>query len=214
MNDFDTPEAEIASLKERLADARREKDDALELVGEMRESLQESSDMIDSWIAVFEMEQDERGVWMFDNQKSLWDEYEQVLANYAKLARKWAKFVPRFNASVDPKDAGRPIAASKAQMAKVRALRKAGQSLRAIATETGLGLRTVRTILDKDAGKGRAAERKNHLRKVEFNRMRAAAFRSRKRQFEALPKQLAEIQKDRARLQKAARGLAKSDRNR
>ena len=214
MNDFDTPEAEIASLKERLADARREKDDALELVSDMRESLDASSEMIDSWIDVFEMEQDERGVWMFDQQRSIWDAYEQLLADHSKLVREWNKFVPRFNASVDPKDAGRPIAASEAQIAKVRALRKAGKSLRAIATETGLGLRTVRTILDRDAGRGRAADRKNELRKKEFNRMRAAAFRSRKRQFDALPKQLAEIQKDRARLQKAARGLAKSDRNR
>lgn len=207
MSDFDTPEAEIADLKQRLEAMRREKDDALELVSQMRESLQESSDMIDDWISVFDMQQDDRGVWIFDGQKSLWDDYGQLLTEYGNLLRDWNKYVARFNATVAPKDAGRPLAASDAQVAKVRELRKAGKSLRTIASDTGLGLRTVRTILDKDADRGRGADAKNALRKKEFNRMRAAAFRERKRRFEALPKQLAEIQTDRTRLQKKTRGL-------
>lgn len=43
--------------------------------------------------------------------------------------------------------AGRPLAATEAQIAEVRKLRKAGGSLRDIASQTGLGLQTVRTIL-------------------------------------------------------------------
>jgi hypothetical protein len=46
-------------------------------------------------------------------------------------------------------DVGRPLNASEVEAAKVRKLRKAGVSLRGIAASTGLGVRTVRTILDR-----------------------------------------------------------------
>jgi hypothetical protein len=51
-------------------------------------------------------------------------------------------------ATVRPRNVGRPLAASEAQCATVLKLHKAGTSLRAIAEETSLGLRTVRTIVD------------------------------------------------------------------
>lgn len=212
MSEFDTPEAEIAYLKERLAEARREKDEALDLLNEMRESLQQSSDVIDSWIEVFEMQQDERGVWIYDSQQSLWQEHDDLLKEHARLTRDWNKFVARYNATISPKDPGRPLAASDDQIKRVHALRAASTSLRVISQETGVGLRTVRTILDNAAGKGRTAERKAELRKREFNRLRAAAFRARKRKLNALPQQIHEMQKHRDELQKAARGLASSKR--
>jgi hypothetical protein len=52
---------------------------------------------------------------------------------------------------------GRPLAASEAQQATVRKLRKAGKSLRWIAEETALGLNTVRTILVKANGHAEAS---------------------------------------------------------
>ncbi len=99
------------------------------------------------------------------------------------------------------------MAASKAQIAKVKELRKAGHSLRAVAKQTGLSLRTVRTILDNAAGRGRRADRASELRRKEFGRMRAAAFRAKKRRFEALPKEINHLLKSSATLDKAARGL-------
>ena len=210
METFDTPDAEIAFLRERLDRVRSEKDEALELVAEMRESLRESSDMIDSWIEVFEMSQDERGVWIFDRQQALFNEHEQLLGEHRKLIGEWNKFVGQYNATVQPQDRGRPLAASEAQAAKVKELRREGQSLRAIAKETGLSLRTVRTVLDKAQGKSRDTARKAELRRKEFSRLRAAAFRSRKRKLEALPKELARLQKASANLDKRARGLGKS----
>jgi DNA invertase Pin-like site-specific DNA recombinase len=66
--------------------------------------------------------------------------------------RKWNKFVRQYNATVRSQAIGRPLAASEAQQRQVLALRKDGTALRAIATATGLGIRTVRTILGKADG--------------------------------------------------------------
>ena len=210
MSAFDTPQDEIAWLRERLDQTRAEKDEALALVDEVRESLSEYRDIQESWKDVFDMTPDDRGVWMFDNQADLFSKYDKLLTDYNKLIRDWNKFVPRYNATINPKDAGRPLAASEAQVANVKKHRKAGLSLRATAKETGLSLRTVRTILDNDEGKGRTAERKGELRRLEFGRLRAAAFRAKKRNFDALPKQIAQWEKSADLLEKAARGLAKS----
>ena len=211
MSAFDTPETEIAFLRERLDRARSEKDEALELVAEMREHLRESSDMIDTWIDVFDMQQDERGVWIYDrNQADLWAGYDELLTDYNKLIRDWNKFVPRYNAAINPKNKGRPLAASEAQAAKVKELRNGGQSLRAIANETGLSLRTVRTVLDNAEGKSRDTAKKAELRRKEFSRLRAAAFRARKRKMDSLPKELARLQKSSSKLDKQARGLGKN----
>jgi hypothetical protein len=85
--------------------------------------------------------------------------------------------------------------------------RKAGLSLRGIAAATGLTFSTVRTICDKDRGTDSASKRTNLLRRREFNRMRAAAFRARKKARDALPGKLDEWQKDAAKLLKEAKGL-------
>ncbi|MCZ6770783.1 MAG: hypothetical protein O7G83_02195 [Proteobacteria bacterium] len=92
-------------------------------------------------------------------------------------------------------------------MKNVRRLRKAGNSLRAIAAQTGLGLRTVRTIAEKDAGTGRIGKRTNLLRKREIDRLRAAEHRSRKRIRDGLPKRITETRKRGEELIKAAKGL-------
>lgn len=212
METFDTPEAEIAFLRERLDQVRGEKDEALELVAAMRENLQQTDEMLDSWIEVFEMTLDERGVWIFDQQTGLMNEHIQLQDEHRKLIAEWNKFVPQYNAAVEPKDKGRPLAASQAQAAKVKALRSAGQSLRTIAKEAGLSLRTVRTVLDNAEGKSRDDAKKAGLRRKEFARLRAAAFRARKRKLDALPKELARLQKSSAQLGKTARGLGKGAR--
>ena len=77
----------------------------------------------------------------------------------------------------------------------------------AIATQTGLGLRTVRTIVETAAGTGRSSERTNLLRRREFNRLRAAEFRARKRARKELPKKISRTLKQGESLIKAAKGL-------
>jgi DNA-binding CsgD family transcriptional regulator len=65
---------------------------------------------------------------------------------------------PVINGHAQP--VGRPLAASEAQQATVRRLRKAGKSLRWIAEETSLGLNTVRTIV------GKVEQRREHNRRT------------------------------------------------
>jgi Helix-turn-helix domain of resolvase len=50
---------------------------------------------------------------------------------------------------VKPRNVGRPLAVSGAQAQQVLKMHKAGASLRGVAEETNLGLRTVRTIIEQ-----------------------------------------------------------------
>ena len=104
---------------------------------------------------------------------------------------------------------GRPLAASAAQQADVLKQHKSGKSLRTIATATLLSLRTVRTIVDRTNGSGRASKRTNELRRREFDRLRAAAYRVRKANRDRLPEQISELQKTGEALLKAAKGLGR-----
>jgi hypothetical protein len=126
-----------------------------------------------------------------------------------ELIQKWNRFVPRYNATIAPQDIGRPLAASEAQCAQVRQLRKEGKSLRFIAEATSLGLRTVRTIIDKPAGKDRTSKAKGALRRRELDKARMATWRARKRVRDALPKRITDHEKKAAELIKAAKGLGK-----
>ena len=172
----------------------------------MREHVEDSSALIESWIEAFEMQQDEDGLWYFD-QDQLFDRYEILHEELTKLSLQWNKFVGDYNRTVAPRGIGRPLNASDAQVKNVRRLRKAGNSLRAIVAETGLGLRTVRTIVEKDAGTGRISKRTNLLRKREIDRLRAADYRARERVRDGLPKRITETRKRGEELVKAAKGL-------
>ena len=94
-----------------------------------------------------------------------------------------------------------------AQVKEVRKLRKKGLSLRLIAAQTNLGLRTVRTIVEKNQGTDRTSRRTNLLRKRELDRLRSAEYRARKRGRDQLPKQIEATLKRGADLIKAAKGL-------
>jgi hypothetical protein len=81
---------------------------------------------------------------------------------------------------------------SDAQQTEVMVLHKAGKSLRWIAGATGLGLRTVRTIVDKAVGSDRTSVKREKLRRLELNRARMATWRARKRVRDGLPKRISE----------------------
>jgi len=117
--------------------------------------------------------------------------------------------VPIYNATISPQPVGRPLAASAAQQIDVLKRRKSGESLRGIAQATGLSFSTVRTIVGNKTGTGRQSEHAKALRRHEYDRLRAAAYRARKKQRDALPKLIAELRKDGAALIKAAKGLGR-----
>ena len=146
---------------------------------------------------------------LFDRKQSkLWEDHKALHEEHQKLIRQWNKFVGEYNSAVAPRGLGRPLQASDAQVKDVRKLRKKGVSLRSIAGQTGLGLRTVRTIVEKDQGADRVSKRTNVLRKRELNRLRAADYRARNRGRDQLPKRINETLKRGQELTKAAKGLA------
>jgi DNA-binding NarL/FixJ family response regulator len=203
-------ETELQQRDETIVRLRADLLEAHELVDRMRQRTEDANAAIDNWVMVFEMSQDEAGVYRFDrSQSGIWDAYSELLDNHRKLIAKWNKYVGRFNARVAPQDIGRPLAASDAQKADVMKRRKAGESMRAIAKAMSLSLRTVRTIVEKANGADRTAKASRELRRMEFNRQRAAAFRVRKAGRDAMPKQVTQLVTDGAALVKAAKGLGR-----
>jgi uncharacterized coiled-coil protein SlyX len=203
-------EAEIRLRDERIKELREEQTQHHQLMTEMRELVEDKAAIIDRWIDVFEMQIGDSGSWQFDrSQSDLWNAHEALHNEHTALVRKWNKFVGEYNGTVAPRDIGRPVAASKAQCDKVLKLKKAGASLRAIAAETNLSMRTVRTIVSKSDGTDIATKRTNELRRKELNRQRAAAFRARKARRDQIPKDIAEIKKRAAVLVAAAKGLGR-----
>ena len=203
-------EADLQRRDDQIKDLRRERDEARELVDQMREQVEDGGALIDSWIEVFRMEQDEDGLWIIDHGHSLdWDNVLEMNERHKKLIRQWNKFIGEYNSTIAPRSLGRPLQASDDQVKEVHKLRKAGRSLRAIAEQTSLGLGTVRTIVWKDQGTDRTTKRTNLLRKREFDRLRAADYRTRKKARDRLPGRINAILKRGEDLVKAAKGLDK-----
>jgi hypothetical protein len=196
-------EAQLKQRDAKIKELTKERNEAYELVVEMGEHTKDHDRVIEQWIEVFEMQQDDRGKWIFDPEYSeWWDKDARLHDEYMKLIQKWNKLVPRYNAMVNPKPIGRPLAASDAQQKDVLKRRKAGASLRTIAAATSLSVRTVRSILAQK-------KRTNKLRRMEFDRHRAVAYRARLRSRDSLPQRITEQLKAGAELVKAAKGIGR-----
>jgi hypothetical protein len=113
-----------------------------------------------------------------------------------------------YNATVTPKRGiGRPLGATDAQIAKVRTLAASKTSVRGIASATGLGVRTVRTILDKIHKRDRTTRHEHALKRQVLDKLRHAEWRAQKRAIEAMPKRITDVQERGAELLKASKGL-------
>ena len=104
-----------------------------------------------------------------------------------------------------PPQRRRPLAASDAQRQTVLKLRKAGQSLRAIAEETSLGLNTVRTIVDQRDQRDRTTIK--HMERIRRDMGEERTWLSRKRTRDGLPRRINALQQQSTELQKEAKGL-------
>lgn len=203
-------ELDLRRRDDQLRDARRERDLAHELLDEMRDQTESVNALLDSWIEAFDMQPTDDGKLEYaSGQRELFAAHSRLQDEHAQLVRQWNKFVGDYNKTVAPRDRGRPLEASEAQVKAVRKLKKAGNSLRSIAAETGVGLRTVRTIIDKDNGTDRTAKRTNLLRRREMDRLRAARWRARKRGLDELPARISRTRKRGVELVKAAKGLGR-----
>ena len=111
-------------------------------------------------------------------------DHADLLDKHSKLVRDYNSLVKEWNTHFghrEPQGPGRPLQASKEQIAKVNKLRRAGAPLCGIADESGLSLQTVRTILAQPT-------RKAGKRQHEQDRLRAAEYRARKRTKDKLVK--------------------------
>ena len=203
-------EDKLKQAEARIKELKAERDEAQQLGDDMRAEIEEGNEIFEQWKECFEMRLVEDGSWQWSIEliRQIAD-VDNLATEYNDLCRDWNRLVPRYNARVLARDIGRPLAASEAQQAQVRQLRKAGGSLRAIAKATGLGLQTVRTIIDKPAGEDRTAKLKGVMRRRELDKARMATWRARKRVRDGLPKRITEHQKKSEQLIKAAKGLGK-----
>jgi hypothetical protein len=186
----------IAELKAELAEER-------DLTYRLAEQVRDSNDTLDNWIQAFDMVQDEDGVWIWSGA---FVEGIEWLHKYRALVTKWNKFVGKYNARIGyGRNRGRPLEASETQAAEVRKRHKAGESLRSIAETMSLGVRTVRTIVAKQAGVDRTTLK--HLERIDPERAQQRMWEAKARSRKRLPKTIYEVRKVGDGLLKEAKGL-------
>jgi hypothetical protein len=195
-------EDELEQRDHRIRELCADLDKAEKLVWEMREHVEDAGTLIGSWIEAFDMVQDDDGAWKWS---TAFVEGHEWFKKYDALVTKWNRFVPEWNAMVRPRNVGRPLAASEAQVAEVLKLHKTGGSLRGIAEDTSLGLATVRTIVSQKNGTDRTTVK--HLERIDPDRAASARWRARKRTRDALPKRINETLAKGRELVKEAKGL-------
>jgi hypothetical protein len=198
-------EDEIRFLQAHIEDLGRQRENDRSLIAEMAEHVQEADEMIERWVDAFDMERDNNGVWRWPDD--IWTRYSALHGEHIDLVLEWNRIVKEYNAVVASKkrNFGRPLAASPAQQQSVLAKHNTGQSLRAIAADTGLGLQTVRTIIDKADGVDRAT--RVRLEKIAPDKLAEADERRRRKIRNTLPKQITAQLKEGKALLKRAKGL-------
>jgi hypothetical protein len=211
----ETAEARIRQLEDNLKaaerraeEAKRERDDAQNLVSRMEEQVKDSQTLIERWVEAFDMRLGDNGQWQHTSPH-LVDRWNDLVEKYNDRLKKWNKFVPEYNAIVAPvrRGVGRPLAATESQCKLVLKLAKAGKSIRTIMDETSLGMQTVRTILDREDWTDRASQ--HRLEKLDYKPVRnqLMAARARKRTRDALPEMIAETLATGKELLKEAKGI-------
>ena len=197
-------EDELKQRDRRIADLKADLAKAEDLIVRQDGHVRSCIDEIDNWIQAFEMVQDEDGAWQWNGSFVQGDEW---FKKYKDLQREWNKFVPDYNAIVtaSPRNVGRPLEASDAQRQTVLKLHKDGMSLRGIAEETSLGLRTVRTIVDQRGRKDRTTRK--YLERIKPDTARERQWIAKSRTRAALPKRIHAARKQGDELRQEAKGL-------
>lgn len=189
---------------------KQERDDALVQANEMYEYANEAHAMIEDWIELFDMQPNDDGDYIFkEDALADADKVVELTKMVDRLSRENSKLADDYNRDVRNSGAtpGRPLAASPSQVQRVLRMKKDGKSLRYIATQTNLGLRTVRTIVAKDEGTDRTSMKQKRARKLEVDRLRLADWRLRARQLRDQGKRGSGLLKEGAELQKRAKGI-------
>lgn len=203
---------DVEQLRANLRDLRRRLTEAEELgstIGEVHQRLEDAAETREQWIEEFKMELTEQNTWRFNPDSFAgWDAYEELRQRYEALIKEWNEFVPQYNDAVvsrSVRQVGRPLAASESQVARVLALRGQGRSYGWIAEATGLGLKTIRSIVTRPE---REKAERQLLKRRALNREDARRYRARKAARERLESRITDEAKDMTRLLKATKGLS------
>ena len=189
----------------RIAEIKRERDEANDLVERMRQHVGDADSLIGQWCEAFDMRLNDDGEWSYADWA---DGCAALRQKYFDLLRDWNRFVPLYNRVIAPKSIGRPLDASNAQVKQVLTLRKARKlSLRGIADETNLSLATVRTIVGRQDHRDRTSRRR--LERIDPDRVAELSELSRKRTRDALPKRIGQTLQQGAELLREAKGIMK-----
>jgi Helix-turn-helix domain of resolvase len=224
---------EVKHRDQRIEELRCEIDEQRELIQRLSEYADDYANTIERWKEAFGMEQTEDGKWSwgpFVREAYEWrHNADWHRKEHNALTQKHNDLVARWNRKIaGGQPVGRPLGASETQIKTVLEMRERGTSLRNIAEETGLGLNTVRTIVDKKRDAGRARRSKMLLRRVHANsdigletkeyeiertpedRQKATKFKRQKRVIDTLPQQAQRVVKDGRALVTEAKGLGRS----
>jgi hypothetical protein len=206
--DDDDDERGVEDLRDALKQKDRRIAEMWDEIDEQRDLIERLREHVDDWHQAFETLKEAFGMVLDDNGMWTWKESfvdgGEWAIKYSTIVRDWNKNVAEFNAVIRPRNVGRPLAASEAQIAQVRKLRKAGSSLRGIVDETGLTLATVRTIAGSDTGTDRTSIK--HLSRIDPERARVKVWLAKKRLRDGLPKRLHDLRKRGDKLIKEAKG--------
>jgi len=199
-------EDELKARDRRIAELRDDLDKLNDTVRRCREALEDDDAVFEQWKEAFDMKLNDHDRWEW---RLSFVEGEEWYEKYRAIRDEWNRFVPDYNAAIGHGNkVGRPLEASEAQCEEVLERRKAGESLRGIAEEMTLGLRTVRTIVDSENGSDRTTIK--HLARIDPDRAAERSWKRRKQMRDALPKRIHEAAKTRAALIKEAKGLGKN----
>ena len=198
-------EDELKVKERRIEQLRQEIDEQRELIDRLRDNSEEADGVFEAWIETFEMERTDSGglTW-----KPFWQEHNQLIDDYNDLVRRWNKYLPVINR--EPRNVGRPLAASEAQVVQVQKLRKAGRSLRGIAEDTSLSVDTVRTIVGKMNGQDRTTTKhRQRLERID-ERQRLVKWKRQRRTGDAPPRRVQRVVEGGRALVKEAKGLGRA----
>jgi DNA repair exonuclease SbcCD ATPase subunit len=200
----------VRAYEQRIEELKESHEARVDTISAMVEQVQECDAQIERWIEAFNMVRNDKGVWMWGDD--LIEDRNKWFNEYRRIRDEWNRFVPEYNAVVAPsarlaslRNIGRPLAAGPGQVERIKARRKEGKSLRWIAEEMGLGLQTVRTVLDKADGVDRATLAR--LERIAPDKIAEARSRRAIRDIAALPKRINANLKRNAELIKQAKGL-------
>jgi len=179
----------------------------MELVERERQHVEDANGVIDSWIESFNMQLDDNGEYNW--QANLPEQHDLLIDKYHALLKNWNAMISEYNSVVAPKDIGRPLAASEAQIAKVLKLHAEGIPQRLIVDEVKpLGRNTIRTIIGRQYRTDRTSVKR--IERLGIDKTELVSAKVRKRSRDALPKRIKQTLDQGAELIREAKGLGRA----